>query len=57
MRKGGMRMRERGHPGRPFGVRDMLADVWSWLMETTVACSPHQSLLSRSRLEMWERKG
>lgn len=22
--------RERGHPGRPFGVRDMLADVWSW---------------------------
>ena len=31
-----MRMREgeRGHPGRPFGVRDMFADVWSWLMET-----------------------
>lgn len=25
-----MRERERGHPGRPFGVRDMLADVWSW---------------------------
>lgn len=26
----------------PFGVRDMPADVWSRLMETTVACSPHQ---------------
>lgn len=29
-----MREGERGHPGRPFGVRDMYADVWSWLMET-----------------------
>lgn len=37
----------------PFGVRDMPADVWSRLMETTVACSPHQpppTLPSRSRL-------
>lgn len=26
-------------------------------METTVACSPHQSSCCRSRLEMWDRKG
>lgn len=39
-----MRMREKGHPGRPFGVRDMPADVWLWKMETAAACLHHQSL-------------
>lgn len=48
-RRGGGGESERGHPGRHFGVRDMLADVWSRLMETTVACSPPRSLLSHSR--------
>lgn len=42
-RRVGIKTRERGHPGGHFGVRDMLVDCWSWLMETTVACLTHQS--------------